>query len=344
MLQLPPADSGVAGIAKRRGIPIMPRGVALNLGLAGRYARPSATDLSKIVTFGRERHQSGTLLPPSIDAAVRPAPPDARRGLMMGVARGVALVAASLLLHGALLAMFWHAPRPMASIGIEAMTVEITLGATEAAGLARVSGEQEVIAPGAEPTRKSTEPSRVTTAMAQSVPVAAQDAAPPTEPREQPLEPSAAAADATASTQRSPEMIAVQLVAPAPVRASAPTAPIAAQQQPVAATATPADSASGVGRGRSDNAANYAGMVSAHLNRHQQYLAAARSPGVQGVVSVSFSIDGDGQVTSVQLAKRSGNPAIDQAAVATVHRASPFPRPDDGRGRHFTVRVRFVLR
>ena len=71
---------------------------------------------------------------------------------------------------------------------------------------------------------------------------------------------------------------------------------------------------------------------------------AARSAGSQGVATVSFSIDGGGRVTSARLAGGSGNPAIDQEVVAMARRASPFPAPPDGKGRNFTVPVRFNLR
>ena len=96
--------------------------------------------------------------------------------------------------------------------------------------------------------------------------------------------------------------------------------------------------------GRSDNSANYNGIVAAHLARYKQYPAAARSAGAQGVATVSFSIDGGGRVTSARLAGSSGNPAIDQEVVAMARRASPFPAPPDGKGRNFTVPVRFNLR
>jgi protein TonB len=59
---------------------------------------------------------------------------------------------------------------------------------------------------------------------------------------------------------------------------------------------------------------------------------------------VSFSIDGGGRVTAARLAGGSGNPAIDQEVVAMARRASPFPPPPDGKGRNFTVPVRFNLR
>jgi len=98
-----------------------------------------------------------------------------------------------------------------------------------------------------------------------------------------------------------------------------------------------------VGVGRSAADSNYAGLVSAHLRRHQQYPADARSRGEQGTATVSFSLDGGGHVTSARLLRGSGIASIDAEVQAMVRRASPFPAPPSGRGVSFTVPVRFRL-
>ncbi len=59
---------------------------------------------------------------------------------------------------------------------------------------------------------------------------------------------------------------------------------------------------------------------------------------------MSFTIDSRGRVTSVRLASGSGIAAFDQEAVAMARRASPFPPPDDGMVRNFTIPVRFNVR
>jgi protein TonB len=326
-----------------------------------------ATDLSNIVPFARPRRQSATAaFPlPSVSEDDRSLPLVAR----LGIVGGLACFAASLMLHGALLGMFWHEPRPMASIGIEVMTVEITLGATTAAGLAPTPGEQEAVPvpPSEQPTQNEpvTEQSRAATVMPQEVPVAAVETAPEVERDEAPAEtqivepqpqeqtPERVVTETATATlqeekpperteQPRPQVTAVQ-TAPERKRIAAPTDKKATQKKQRAA-ATPSTAASGIGRGRSDNSANYNGIVAAHLARHKQYPAAARSAGAQGIATVSFSIDGSGRVTSARLARGSGNPAIDQEVVAMARRASPFPTPPDGRGRNFTVPVRFNLR
>ncbi len=197
--------------------------------------------------------------------------------------------------------------------------------------------------------------------MPQEVPVAAQETTPELKPQEtppeaqtdelKPQEQQATLAETAAQpTEQPPEQAQpprpqVQAVQRAPERKriAAPTDKNAAQKkQHTAAVAS--DAASGVGRGRSDNSANYNGIVAAHLARFKQYPAAARSAGSQGVATVSFAIDGGGRVTSARLSGSSGNPAIDQEVVAMARRASPFPAPQDGKGRNFTVPVRFNLR
>ena len=356
-------------VAKR----VQGQGSAVSLPGAALIARrdaplhSEATDLGNVVPFARpRRHEAAPAFPlPSVAANERPAPQ------RVGIGRRIALLMGSLTLHSTLLAMFWHQPKPMASIGIEVMTVEIVLGANTAAGLAQQAGEREVqvAAPSAERAQDQpvTEQARLSTEMPQEVPIAAQDAAPEAKQQETPpavqtVEPApqeqrpegettvAETPASTQSTEQPPERTAqpqpqpqIQTLQKAPERKriAAPTDRKAAQKKQVAA-ATPTDAASGVGRGRSDRSANYDGMVSAHLARHNP--DSARRAAAQGVATVSFSIDSGGRVTSVRLVSGSGNAAIDQEVVAMPRRASPFPPPPDGKGRNFTVPVRLNLR
>jgi periplasmic protein TonB len=324
-------------------------------------AYAEASDLSNVVPFARRHGAVDDATPLILKPDDRPAPPPAGPALW----RRMAFVAGSLALHSALLAAFWHEPRPLASIGAEAMTIEITIGATTAAGVAPMPGETEAqVVSAAETTKEeqeALEQSQVATAMPQDVPVAAQEAAPELKPQEpRPLEPQVTASETarveipTASVEQKPaDPVApdlqkpappaqTQVRAPEPRRTAAPTEQKASPKQRTAAA--PSNPASGVGRGRSDNMANYHGMVSAHLARHKRYPADAQRAGTTGVASVSFSLDGGGRVTSVRLASGSGVASIDQEVVAMVRRASPFPAPPDGRSKSFTVPVRFNIR
>jgi periplasmic protein TonB len=276
-----------------------------DLVLVARRGDPSqsaVTDLSNVVPFARRRAVEAEFPLAPVAAADRPASsqPD------FGVGRRIALLTGSLMLHGLLLAMFWQEPAPLASIGVESMSVEITLGATNAAGLAPQPGEQEV-----EPVTTTAE--------------RAPDELTPEQP---------------APIAEMPEQKVEQ--APERTRTDAPTEKKAAEKKQVAAV--PTDSASGVGRGSSDASSNHDGLVAAHLQRHLQYPAAARKARSRGVATVSFTVDEFGHVTSVELAQTSGIGAFDQEVVAMVRRASPFPRPPDRRSRDFKIPVRFNSR
>jgi TonB family protein len=104
-------------------------------------SQSAATDLSNVVPFARRRAVDVDFPLASVTAADRPA----RSAPDLGGFWRCALLAGSLVLHGLLLLMFWQEARPLASIGVESMSVEITLGASHAAGLAPQSGEQEAV-------------------------------------------------------------------------------------------------------------------------------------------------------------------------------------------------------
>ena len=70
---------------------------------------------------------------------------------------------------------------------------------------------------------------------------------------------------------------------------------------------------------------SYFARVQAHLLRHRVYPPEARSSGASGVARVIFSLGRDGRVLSVSLAGGSGHSVLDQAAIAMVRRAAPFP-------------------
>jgi len=63
----------------------------------------------------------------------------------------------------------------------------------------------------------------------------------------------------------------------------------------------------------------------ARLDRFKRYPAAAH--GTAGVVTLAFTIDRTGKLVSSRVAKSSGSPVLDTAALAMVKRAAPFPAP-----------------
>jgi len=151
-------------------------------------------------------------------------------------ARLAAFLVASLVLHAGLFMALWREPPPLASIGLEVMSVEIVLGATAPAGAAATPGEQQVnsaTAPQTEPTEAEKAEAKAT-AQEQTVEVARQETAP-----EQPQ------TEATKS-ETPPEPKADDAKPEQPnLEAAAPEKPVTAEQKPaVAAAETPAPATS----------------------------------------------------------------------------------------------------
>lgn len=81
-------------------------------------------------------------------------------------------------------------------------------------------------------------------------------------------------------------------------------------------------------------ASNYPGLV-------MRILSQAGKPHVnaRGTAVVSFSIDPQGGLASVSLARPSGSDALDQAALQLVRGAGPFPTPPAGARRNFSIQI-----
>lgn len=89
---------------------------------------------------------------------------------------------------------------------------------------------------------------------------------------------------------------------------------------------------------------NYKGKVQRKLTRATRYPAEAKRQGLRGVAHVRFTVTSNGGLAGVSLAKSSGSPILDQAALDTVRRAAPFPAiPAEARRDSwpFTVPVTF---
>ena len=73
--------------------------------------------------------------------------------------------------------------------------------------------------------------------------------------------------------------------------------------------------------------ARWHSKVLSWLNRHKRYPSAAKSKRQEGTVQVAFTVDANGRVTSSRIARSSGNPVLDKAALDMVRRSSPVPAP-----------------
>lgn len=326
------------------------------------------SDLSNVVPFrprGSEAARNATEIVLPADAVRQPARTGGQRAW-----QGLTL-ALSLAIHGTLLALLWHEPPPLASIGLEVISVELVLGATAPAGAAIAPGEAEVQS--ASVPEKAIEPEQTdqveqkATEQPQNVPVAERETAPEvkTAKAEEPKQFETAAVpeqaaqpepkppvDTTEVTllpqpdekpvEQKPEPKPVQAAPPKPVKNAAPAkencrieAPTREKPGKQAKASTPSSQANNVGVGRSSNDTNYRGLVAAHLSRYKQPV------GSTGIAAVTFTIGGSGSVSSVRLSRASGVAAIDQEVQAMVRRASPFPAPPGGRPQSFSVPVNF---
>jgi protein TonB len=79
----------------------------------------------------------------------------------------------------------------------------------------------------------------------------------------------------------------------------------------------------GIGNPNALNA--YAAKIRAKLNRYKKYPPAAAANKIGGVTTMVFTVNREGQVISSRMSKGSGQPMLDEEAMALVKRCSPFP-------------------
>jgi protein TonB len=119
----------------------------------------------------------------------------------------------------------------------------------------------------------------------------------------------------------------VKQLKPAPTPPTPAARPVE-QTTPTATTAPAAPPAAQPPSTSSAEAkASWQSQLLSHLARHQRYPDEARRRGIQGTCQVRFNLDGQGKVLSAELAKSSGNIALDRATLAMIRRASPVPAP-----------------
>ena len=171
------------------------------------------------------------------------------------------------------------------------------------------------------------------------------------------LPPEAAPAPAVAAVQPvaqpqpdyvPPQVLATQVEVP-PVLAPLPRDPVVlpppppplpmrrAAPAPEAAPPTNALAVTPAGRGTGTSAtpgsdpkariqeADYFALVSAHLNRKKRYPVEAKKARLQGVVTIRFTVDRDGNVSNVSIRRSSGHDLLDSATLELLQRVAPLP-------------------
>ena len=106
-------------------------------------------------------------------------------------------------------------------------------------------------------------------------------------------------------------------------------------------------SGGGSGKGNPDAEQAYLAHIIKKLDRHKKYPSAARNRRLDGVVTVSFSVNRQGQVSGSRLVKSSGHAPLDQEAMALLKRATPFPPMPDAIQRPqllLNIPIQFSLR
>jgi protein TonB len=343
------------------------------VGLRADRTPPSSlspvADLSNVIPFVRSRRTGTEPSTPPVTVGVADRPAAAPPGV--SVTWQLAVLACSLAIHGALVFTFWEQPRPLPSIGIGTITVEI-VGDNRAPGPAPTSGESPetidevkgVDKPAEQEQERTPEVSAVKSEEKRAEAAAEQPAEQADVQQPDTRQAIAMAESPQAETptalprETPPDMQAViapprdepKEVKPVEPKAKQPEQKKAAQkkteqkktERKQAVRPTVAAGGAGIHSVASDP--NYKVRVFAHLGRHQQYPASARNSGIQGKGVVKFWIDSRGSVTSISIISSTGAAVLDQEMVAMVRRASPVPAPPNGRSQFFTAPVNWRLK
>lgn len=90
---------------------------------------------------------------------------------------------------------------------------------------------------------------------------------------------------------------------------------------------------------------SYNGLLSAWLQKHHEFPARAQRRNLYGATRVRFAIDRDGNLLGYEILASSGHRILDEAAIATLKRAEPFPpMPADLPGAQYVpdVEIKFT--
>jgi protein TonB len=138
-----------------------------------------------------------------------------------------------------------------------------------------------------------------------------------------------------------------QEVLPQEAAAQASPAPMTTAPPPIDAppTARAAAPVAGASTAPAEARASWHKALTSHLNEFKRYPHEAEARGIQGVVTLEFTIDRSGHVLASRVAQSSGSVQLDDEALAALRRASPLPAPPDQiAGASFDLGVPFQFR
>jgi colicin import membrane protein len=122
--------------------------------------------------------------------------------------------------------------------------------------------------------------------------------------------------------------------------------PVPVEGQPVSSSAMPeaiSAAAALAPAPRGEAATRYDLAVLARLDRAKHYPEHALRRRARGTAVVGFALDATGRVTVATLLRSSGDRDLDDASLAVVRRAAPFPEPPPGARRNFAVDIAFGM-
>jgi periplasmic protein TonB len=150
--------------------------------------------------------------------------------------------------------------------------------------------------------------------------------------------------DVIASDASTVEQQVVKLDDPPPLKEPPPPETIQAQAQPEQVAVVTQQSS---GEAKSGGDAKLLGLYLGKINNHVQRAKVNPRSGTSGTVVMRFTIDVTGKLMSKEIAKSSGSKTLDDAAIAALDRAAPFPPipPEVSiRPLAFTQPFKFIIR
>lgn len=288
-----------------------------------------------------------------------------------------AVLVASSALHLAAMTLLWTAPSveieggaPVAETSFGSSFSDLAEGVQQPAKTVQnisqpPAPDQVALSPAAQvpqaaiPPAPTTSPNVATVAPApnitelvksQTVLAAVQQPATPVRPDTQPAQPNMTVA-ALPETSATPVSVRPRMPVKRPEPAKVTPAPKPAkpkgnanrnakagtQSGNAAKSAQPRQNSQTVTRKAQGNAAasNYPGQVMRRISRVPRPRTSAR-----GVAVIQFLIAANGSLSSAGIAGSSGSAALDQAALAVVRKAQPFPPPPSGARRSYSIKIK----